>query len=427
MPMQKLSKEKVTICVIGLGRIGLPLAVVFANRGLTVVGVDNNTSRLDLIKKTQSPFQDDPNLQKQLQQANESGKIEFVTDLKNLKSKPDVVIVTVGTPNTLENNMDYSQLFSALDQISNLGLEDMFIILRSTMPPGTTNQIVIPYLESKSGKKCGIDFKLAVCPERIFVNNAVNEINELPEIVGGFDEGSNELGKEVFNWINPKKEILFTTTTGAELAKLFTNIYRYISFALSNEFAIWAEKYGVDANEIIRIANYHYPRSRIAVPGFVGGPCLSKDGLFLDNNTTFSSIVSTAWKLNESIPHHVVNSIRNAAGNLVNKKIAVLGLTYKADSDDLRDSPAVKLVKILESVGAKVLVHDPYVKNSLSLSEVLKSPEVVILATNHSQFKNAASEISKSGCKIVYDVWNQFDDKDFNGIKYLKFGRISKA
>jgi len=422
---EKIQQKKVRIGIIGLGRVGLPLAVVFANKGLEVIGIDNDGSRLEYIKKSQSPFRDDPNLQEQLEKAITSKNIKFGPDFRDLESKPDVILVTVGTPSTSENNMDYSQLYSALEQICNIGLEGKFVVLRSTMPPGTTSQIVVPYLESKSNSKCGEVFKLAMCPERIFVNNAIEETEELPEIIGGFDEESNQLGKELFLLLNEKKDFSFTTPIGAELAKLFTNIYRYISFAVSNEFAIWAEKFDLDANEVIKIANYNYPRSKIPIPGFVGGPCLSKDGIFLDNNTTFSSIVSTAWKLNESIPQHVVSGIRKAAGNLFGKKIAVLGLSYKADSDDLRDSPSVKLVKILKSVGAQVLTHDPFVKESSSLNEVLKSPDIVVIATNHSSFRNISSEIKNSGCKIVYDVWSIYDDKDFDGVKYLRFGRAS--
>lgn len=419
---EKIIQQKVVIGIIGLGRVGLPLAVVFANKGLKVIGIDNNEERLINIKNSKSPFYDDPNLQGELEKAIISNNIEFGKDFQELKNHPDIIIVTVGTPNTTDNNMDYRQLYSALEQISKIS-KDKFIVLRSTLPPGTTSNIVIPYLEQKTKTKCGEAFKIAMCPERIFVNNAIKEIQELPEIIGGFDEESNQLGKELFLLLNKKKDFSFTTPIGAELAKLFSNIHRYISFAISNEFAVWAEKFGVDANEIINISNYKHNRAKIAVPGFVGGPCLSKDGIFLDNNTTFSSIVSTAWKLNESIPQHVANNISKASNGLFGKKIAVLGLSYKADSDDLRDSPSVKLVKILESVGADVIAHDPLQKDSLSLDEVLKSPDIVIIATNHSKFRDLAPRIKDSGCKIVYDVWSMYNDDGFKNITYLRLGR----
>lgn len=319
--------------------------------------------------------------------------------------------------------MDYSQLYGSLEQISELNLDGKMIIIRSTMPPKTTVDIIIPYLESKTSLKAGHDFAIAVCPERILEGQAVKEIHELPEIIGGINEISNQIATELFLSINPKKNILYTSPSGAELAKLFTNIYRYISFALSNEFAIWAESYNLDASELIKIANHNYPRCNIPTPGFAGGPCLSKDGTLLDNNTTFSSIISTAWKLNESIPSHVVNNLKKITGNLFNKKITVLGLSFKAESDDLRNSPSAKLVEILKASGAQVLAHDPYVKDTMELSEVLKEPEIVILATNHNSFKNKAQDINKSGCKVVYDVWSMYKKSDFPNCSYYRLGQ----
>ena len=206
------------------------------------------------------------------------------------------------------------------------------------------------------------------------------------------------------------------------MAKLFANIYRYIGFALSNEFAVWAEIYGENAAEIISISNFEYPRSNIPKPGFAGGPCLSKDGLFLDNNTTFSSIVSTAWKVNESIPQHVVNQIKKIDGKLFGKKIGVLGISFKAGSDDLRNSPSQKLVELLVAAGAEVKVHDPYVKDTQPIDDVLKSSEILVIATNHNEFKNIAKDINKAKPRIIYDVWGMFSKEDFETAKYLKLG-----
>ena len=155
----------------------------------------------------------------------------------------------------------------------------------------------------------------------------------------------------------------------------------------------------------------------------MGGPCLSKDGTFLDNNTTFSSIVSTAWKLNESIPQHIINNIKEVSGNLVSKKVAVLGISYKAGSDDIRNSPSEKLVEILKGLGANTLVHDPHVKETASLDEVLQSPNIVIIATNHKEFYDIAQKINNSGCKVVYDVWGMYDASDFPDKLYAKLGK----
>lgn len=420
--IDKIKDKKVVIVVIGLGRVGLPLASVFANCGIKVIGIEKDEKRAESISKAVCPFHDPP-LQENLEKAISLGNLHLKNQLENINEDFDIIFITVGTPNTLENTIDYSQLYAALDDISKVSLKEKIIVLRSTLPPNTTEEIVIPFFESKSGLKCGQDFWLAFCPERILEGRAITELKELPEIIGGVNEHTNNLITALFKIINPDKEFSYSTPTGAEMAKLFTNIYRYISFALSNEFAIWAEQYGLDASEIIKIANYKYSRSNIPIPGFVGGPCLTKDGTFLDNNTTFIGITSTAWKLNEAVPNHIANRIKNIAGSLFGKKIAVLGVSFKAGSDDTRQSPSLKMIQRLKSLGANVLIHDPYVKETLPISDVLKSPDIVIIATNHKEFKDLASEINNSGCKLVYDVWSMFDQKDFSNVKYVKFGQ----
>ncbi len=294
--------------------------------------------------------------------------------------------------------------------------------MRSTLPPKTTTDIIIPFLENKTNLKAGIDFYLAVCPERILEGKAVKEIHELPEIVGGINQISNDMVTELFRHINLEKKFTYTTITGAELAKLFANVYRYIGFALANEFAIWAEMYNENASDIINASNYQYSRSNIPKPGFAGGPCLSKDGLFLDNNTTFSSIVSTAWKVNESIPQHVVNKIKETKGNIFGVKIGVLGVSFKAGSDDLRNSPSQKLIELLKATGAQVKIHDPFVKGTSSLNEVLGDSEIIVIATNHEEFKNLSKEIEKSKAKIIYDVWGMLKKEDMPSLKYLRLG-----
>lgn len=419
---EKVRSKSCVICVLGLGRVGLPLASVFASKGVKVVGVDVNQQITESIKKGICPFHD-PLLQENLAISSKSGNLVIENSLLDVKESIDIIFVTVGTPSSQDNRIDYSQLISSLKEMGSLDLNNKMIIMRSTLPPQTVLDIVIPFLEQKSGLKVGKDFALAMCPERILEGQAVKELHELPEIIGGINEDANQIATEVFKIINDKKEFSYTNVTGAELAKLFTNIYRYIIFALSNEFGIWAEKYGQDATELIKISNFKYPRSNIPIPGFVGGPCLSKDGTFLDNNTTFSSIVSTAWKLNESIPQHIINNIKEVSGNLVGKKIVVLGVSFKAGSDDIRNSPSAKLVDILKGLGANTLVHDPHVKDTASLDEVLQSPDIVIIATNHKEFYDIAQKINNSSCKVVYDVWGMYDTSDFPDKLYAKLGK----
>ena len=294
--IQKIKQRSITISILGLGRVGLPLASVFASKGVKVIGIDVNEYRLKSIRDSKCPFFD-PALQENLEKSMKLGTLEVENSLTKVVNQADIIFLTVGTP-TNDNTVDYSQLYSALNELVTVNIAGKMIILRSTLPPKTTVDIVIPFLELNTSLIAGEDFGVAMCPERILEGKAVKELFELPEIIGGINDTCNKIVTELFKIINPEKQFLYTSPSGAELAKLFTNIYRYISFALSNEFAIWAETYGLDAAELIKIANHNYPRSNIPIPGFVGGPCLSKDGTFLDNNTTFSSIVSASWKLN---------------------------------------------------------------------------------------------------------------------------------
>ena len=417
--IDKIRDEQAVFVVVGLGRAGLPLSSVLANSGFNVIGIDVDENKLESIRNSKCPFFDPP-LQESLEKSIGSGRL---TVSNTLQEKVDVIFLTVGTPSSMEGSVDYSQLYTAIDEICSINLLQKLIILRSTLPPKTTEDIIIPLLENKTNLKCGKDFALAVCPERILEGKAIKEIYDLPEIIGGVNEISNKIAKEVFLKINNKKEILFTTPTGAELAKLFTNIYRYNIFALANEFAVWSEYYGVDGTEIIKIANHNYERCDIPIPGFAGGPCLSKDSTFLANNIAFASIISAAWKLNESIPVHVVNNLKKLSGNLFGKKIAVLGIAFKKGSDDLRNSPSVKLVDILKATGAQIHIHDPHVKNTEALEQVLISPDIVIIATNHKEFSNIKEQIKNSQPKLIYDVWGLFSQNDFPNSKYIKFGQ----
>ena len=419
--LDKIKEKSATICILGLGRVGLPLASVFASKGLNVIGIDIDEKRLSSIRDGKCPFYD-PALQENLDISSKSGKLTVENSLEKIKDRIDAIFVTVGTPTTLGNSVDYSQVYTALEEVCKADLRGKIVIMRSTLPPRTTVDIIIPFIENKTGLIAGNDFQIAVCPERILEGKAVKEIQEIPEIIGGINQTSNDIVTEIFRHINPNKKFSYTTITGAELAKLFANIYRYIGFALSNELAIWAEMFGESAPDIINISNYEYARSNIPKPGFAGGPCLSKDGLFLDNNTTFSSIVSTAWKVNESIPQHVINKIKQVEGNLFGKKIGILGITFKSDSDDLRNSPSVKLVELLNAAGAITKTHDPFIKNTSSLSEVLESSDIIILATNHSKFKDIKKEIQNSKPKLIYDVWSLYNKDDFSSSKYLKLG-----
>jgi UDP-N-acetyl-D-mannosaminuronic acid dehydrogenase len=411
-----IKSKNFNLCIVGMGRIGLPLAVSFAAKGVKVIGVEKRQEILQILRSGKTYFYE-PGMQETLDKGIEAGTISFTSDNEFTFENCQIIIVAVGTP--LKENLlpDMSLIADVLSKVSKQADNDSVIILRSTLVPGITENRLLPQI-----KRMNSSLRVAVCPERIVEGSAIKEIEELPEIIGVDDENVGNIVKELFLLLSPNKKIAITNTKTAEAAKVFTNVYRYVTFALANEFALIAESLNIDAKETIELANNGYTRSKIPVPGPAAGPCLRKDALFLSNNSVLN-LTKVAWLINESIPLHIIETIQNTYGNIFGKKIGVLGKAYKANVDDARDSPAVRLIEELELKGAEVLSYDPYVPSSNTMEEVL-SAEIVILAVNHSYFEKITAEMLKRS-KIVYDVWGQFSGLQLEsfGIRYVSLGK----
>lgn len=426
----KIARRDFQMSVIGIGRVGLPLALSFADQGVQVVGVDRNPEHVAQVNSGVLPFVEH-GAEPLLKEALDLGTFRATTESEGSVRSADVVILTVGTPLDTNLRADTSQLISALTEIGGALRPGTLVITRSTLSPGTTEQVVVPTLEQLSGLTAGTDLFVAFCPERIAEGRAVEELRELPEIIGGIDEASTDLAESVFRLLSEDKLLHRTDPRSAELAKLFTNVYRYVNFALANEYALIAEHYERDAHHIIGILRDGYARAPIPMPGPAGGPCLSKDGYFLIEELTFPDFVLTAWKLNDSVPAHLVQRLRAAIkGNgfeMKDTKVAVLGRAFKADIDDDRLSPAVRVVELLERLGAEVAVHDPYLCD-LSLDEALRGAHGVVLATNHSMYYKLdlarLAELVNPECVLV-DAWGVFDPAQaaLLGLELNTFGR----
>ena len=242
------------------------------------------------------------------------------------------------------------------------------------------------------------------------VGNAVNELRELPEIVGCDERSSVEVYKRLVKSINEKKELLVTDYKTAEAAKLVLNAYRYAKFAVSNELVYQMSKIGINAKEVLKIASYKYKRGDIPSPGLVGGPCLFKDSQFLVQKLGSLPIIEAALRVNEELPERIASDIARISGSLKGKTVGILGVTYKADVDDERNTPVSKLIKsLLEMKVERITIHDPHVKNTSALEEALDC-DVVVVAVNHSKFGDLPLEYLRKGC-ILYDVWGMFYDK----------------
>lgn len=427
---QRISAADFTMTVVGIGRVGLPLALSFADKGVRVLGVDRNPEHVESVNSGILPFLEH-GAEPLLKEALDLGTFQATTDSRAAVMEADVVVLTVGTPLNTDMRADTSQLTSALSEIGDSLKPGTLVITRSTISPGTTERVVIPKLEELSGLTAGEDLFVAFCPERIAEGKAVEELRELPEIIGAADDHSAELAESVFRLLSDDKLIHRTDPLSAELAKLFTNVYRYVNFALANEYALIAEHYQRDAHEIIRILRDGYKRAPIPMPGPAGGPCLSKDGYFLIEELTFPDFVLTAWKLNDSVPAHLVQRLRKRIEqhgiSMASTKITVLGRAFKADIDDDRLSPSLRVIEMLERLGANVVVHDPYLSD-IQLDEALRDAHGVVLATNHSMYykldMGRLAELVHPECVIV-DGWGVFSAEEAAeaGLELNTFGR----
>lgn len=390
------------LSVIGIGRVGLPLALAFASKGAQVTGMDVNEPYLQKLREKRMPFFE-AGAQELLEKHMGSGF--SVTSSIGEAMESDAVILTLGTPVDEFMNPDYSQIDSVLGGMVPHLHPGQVIILRSTVSPGTI-EYVKDFIEARSKLAVGRDLFLAFCPERLAEGKAIEELFALPEIVGALDDESAKRAKAVFELIKP--EIYVTSATNAELLKLFTNMYRYINFAIANEFMIIAEQFGADIYEIVELANRNYPRGGPKKPGFAAGPCLFKDGFFLTSKIPFPELIAASWKINETLPAYFVEHVK-AIAPIKGKKVAVLGLAFKANSDDTRASLSYKLIKQLKRERAIVSVHDSNVKSDVPLEQVLSGAEVLFIATAHDDYAKRGLEYYKGllapGCVIV-DVWN---------------------
>ena len=394
------------VSVVGLGRVGLPLALSFADRGLKVIGIDNDPARLAAVRDGVMPFQEH-GAQEVLDRVHASGQLELSDRVVDAAGARHIVI-TLGTPSFSHIEIDMRDIRSALDDLLPVLSSGHSLVLRSTIAPGTT-EFVAGYLAKHRGFEIGTDVFVAHAPERIAAGRFLEEIDTLPCIIGGVGEGSGEAVAQLFEVFSAP--IVQTTPVQAELAKIWANILRYAHFALPNLLMMDCERHGANVFEVIDLINRDYPRGGIAQPGFTAGTCLRKDFAFSEERSHAPGMLLAVSRVNESVPLFLVDGLTRRLGSLANRKVAVLGLAFKADTDDERDSLSHKLVRLLERELADVAVHDPYVRTpTATFEEAIDGADAVIVATNHSMYRDpsALQAIAASGAEdcLVVDPWN---------------------
>jgi UDP-N-acetyl-D-mannosaminuronic acid dehydrogenase len=396
------------VAVIGLGRIGLPLAVSFADRGLNVLGIDKDLQRLQAVRDGRMPFQE-PGAQDALSRVRAAGTLSVSPHVADAAIAEHIVI-TLGTPSFSHIEIDIGDIRSALDDLLGLLRPGHALTLRSTIAPGTTD-FVAGYLAKHCNFAIGEDVFVAHCPERIAAGHFMEEIQSLPCIVGGVGEQSGERVGALFSIFGAP--IVQTTPVQAELAKIWTNILRYAHFALPNLLMMDCEQHGANVFDVIDLINHDYPRGGIAMPGLTGGTCLRKDFAFSEERSNAPGMLLAVSRVNESVPLFLIEGMKRRIGSLNGRKIAVLGLAFKGNTDDERDSLAYKLVRLLERELADVAAHDPRVATPTPpFEEVVSGADAIVVAANHDEFQGPeplrliAALTSEDA--LIVDPWNCF-------------------
>jgi UDP-N-acetyl-D-mannosaminuronic acid dehydrogenase len=427
-----------TIGVVGMGYVGLTLTAALAKAGHTVYGVDTQPAVLDSLSNGR-PHIFEPGLEEVFAQMVGS-TIHIESELPH--DGLDAVVICVSTPvDDATRQPNLSNLAAAAREIARCCGPETLVVVRSTVPVGASRAVVLPQLLEAWGRA-----RLVMAPERTIQGQALRELVDLPQVVGGLDEMSLMAGVEVFSQLATQVVPVSSLET-AEMVKLSNNCHTDLIYSFGNEIALLAEQHGLDPLEIIRAANLDYPRPDLSRPGFVGGGCLSKDPYILINSARGSQpfLVGQARKLNEHLPIHVartvVEMLRDRLGGTEGTRLSVLGWAYKGwpPTDDMRGTPIAAMMPVFASAGITVLGHDPVVSpevirayggDPVSLDKALSSADGILIITDHPDYRAIEVDRSLFGPRprFIYDSWRVLDDQAVvgAGLRYAGLGYLPR-
>lgn len=398
------------LCVVGLGYIGLPTAVMFANHGLYVHGVDVNEKAVELIKNKQLHIEEN-GLQERLESAVDNGHFTVGTTAE----EADIFIIAVPSPINEDKTANLNYVREATKSIVPYVRKGNLVILESTVPPRTVEDVMLPVLR-ETGLELGSELFVSHSPERVIPGKVFEELVNNDRIVGGINEESSRLTVELYKTF-VKGNIHVTDATTAEMVKVIENTYRDVNIAFANELAKISEKIGVNAWEAIKLANYH-PRVNIHLPGpGVGGHCIAVDPWFLTElQPELAKIISLSRHTNDSMPEYTAlktKSLLDEKG-IQHGRVAVLGLAFKGNIDDMRESPSTDVLHHLEKLGVDYTAFDPHIKENKierqtqSLDEAVAHADVILILTDHNEFKELLPSAVENHMrtKVIFDTKN---------------------
>ncbi|WP_436894789.1 nucleotide sugar dehydrogenase [Mammaliicoccus sciuri] len=409
------------LSVTGLGYIGLPTALLFASKGIEVTGVDVNEAVVEKLNNKELHIEEN-GLQQLLEQTVDSNNFKASTAVE----QSDYYIIAVPTPHLKDNSCDVSYLKDAIMKLKNIIKKGDTIIVESTIGPRTMEDIVQPMIES-FGYTVGKDIYLAHCPERVLPGKIIHEMIHNNRIIGGITEACTKKAIELYKQLVQGK-LLETRASTAEMSKLMENTYRDVNIALANELVKISEKLNINALDVIKLANEH-PRVNIHLPGpGVGGHCLAVDPYFIvASDPENSEIIANARRINNSMPKYVIEKVNSIMESIQGKKLTVLGLTYKGNIDDIRESPALdiyhelKLKSKYEVVAQDSHVQLDWVENDIT--KALENSDLALVLTDHNEYKELANYVNGTMKQnIVFDTKNIVGNTE--EIKYYNFNNI---
>ncbi|MGM7681956.1 nucleotide sugar dehydrogenase [Cytobacillus sp. Hm23] len=398
------------LCVVGLGYIGLPTAVMFANHGVRVHGVDINETAISMIQNKQLHIEEE-GLQERLNEAIDSGNFTASTT----PEEADVFIIAVPSPINDDKTANLDYVRAATKSIVPYVKKGNLVILESTVPPRTVEDVMIPVLE-ETNLHIGNELYISHSPERVIPGRVFEELTNNDRIVGGINDESSRLTVELYE-VFVKGTLHVTDATTAELVKVIENTYRDVNIAFANELAKISENLGVNAWEAIKLANYH-PRVNIHFPGpGVGGHCIAVDPWFLaELEPDLAKLITLARQTNDGMPQHTAKRVKDIISQqgIQHGRVAVFGLAFKGNIDDMRESPSLEVIHHLRELGLDCSAYDPHIKeNKLdiqtqSIEEAVEHADIILILTDHNEFKAIQPDLfaERLRTKIILDTKN---------------------
>jgi len=431
-----LNNKSVKIGIIGIGRIGLPTALSFANSGFNTVGIDINKKLVDMVNTGNYPLKDEPEFDKIFENVYNNKKITATTDISEVIPDCDVIILSLPTPMDDQNIPDYSALLTVGENLNQLLSNGQIVIVESTVEPGFIENELLQSIEgSDRNIKSGIDFHLAVCPETANPGEIMNDFKKLPRLVSAIDEKTSSVVSQIYRHVFGVELISLPDCKTANAVKLTTNVFRDVNIAFVNELSMLFDKLGIDTYTVMKAAKHKYNfQAHFPGPG-VGGPCLPVNSYqYLNSSKKIDpdllKLIQYARKINEKMPDHVIeltsDAFKESNKSIQNSDILILGVSYKSNVKDIQLSPAEQIIRKFQNLGVNIHIYDPYffstevfgIKVEENLDNILSKMDAVVIVTDHNEFKNIEiSSFKKMKNPILVDTRGIFDPasvKDHN-------------